>query len=721
MALERIVPNTRVAVDFLLTMQPGGPWHLVAIGPEGVVSAHTFKASEEHEMYRWINERQGKENLYFHVNRLKKSVRNRKAKKSDVAEAIALHVDVDNPSEAALGKIKAYRPEPTCVLFSGGGYQAFWRLQSPSTDLDLIERTNRGIANDLGGDNCQNVDRIMRLPGTINVPNPKKQARGRVPALAYVLDEATDFSRSYRLETFRQAPAKKIAPTDQISLADVRVVEPRDLPHSIEPGLRLLIETGDDPERPRSSENARFPSRSEARWAAGCALARAGIAPGEIAGLFINPALGISESVLDKRNPKAEALREALRAHAAVDGDWPDLRKNGTPTPTMRNTILAIQRLNISCEYDAFKNRKRVGGHVIQSYAGDLTDDACAMLRKLILDQFGFDPGRENTRDAVNTQCLENRLHPIRDYIDGLSWDGTPRLGAWLVQYLGAENSALIQAIGKIMLIAGVRRIREPGSKFDTMVILEGAQGSGKSTALLILAGAGNFSDQDLLTLDPKAQMETLEGVWIQEICELDGLNRSETTKVKAFLSRSEDRGRPAYARFKESWPRQCIFVGTTNDDQYLRDTTGNRRFWPVKTGTIDLEGLRRDRDQLWAEAAYWETKGASLVLPEELWTAAAVEQEARMQDDPWLDVLAKARGQIVNDMERISTETLMSEAYLNIAPERRQPYHPKRIANLMRKLGWEGAKKIRLSDGTVIRGYERPSDSREGVDASKF
>ena len=161
-----------------------------------------------------------------------------------------------------------------------------------------------------------------------------------------------------------------------------------------------------------------------------------------------------------------------------------------------------------------------------------------------------------------------------------------------MTTYLGAEDTPLNAAIGRIVLIAAVRRVREPGVKFDTILVLEGEQGVGKSTVIRVLAGSENFSDQDILTLDGKAQMELLEGVWLYELCELEGLSRAETSKVKAFASRSVDHGRPAYARFKETRPRQCVFVGTTNDDQYLRDMTGNRRFWPVKVDKIDLEAL---------------------------------------------------------------------------------------------------------------------------------
>lgn len=177
------------------------------------------------------------------------------------------------------------------------------------------------------------------------------------------------------------------------------------------------------------------------------------------------------------------------------------------------------------------------------------------------------------------------------------------------------------------------------------MVVLEGKQGSGKSTALKILAGEENFSDQNLFVMDQKAQAEAVEGVWIVEAAELSGMRHADVTVVKSLLSRSEDQFRPAYARFKERWPRQCVFVGTTNDGTYLKDKTGNRRFWPVLTGQIDLQGIERDRDQLWAEAAAPEADGQLIQLPPDLWEDARAVQEARMPPDPWLDYLSDPWG----------------------------------------------------------------------------
>jgi predicted P-loop ATPase len=544
----------------------------------------------------------------------------------------------------------------------------------------------------------------MRLPGTINLPNAKKRAAGRKATLAKVIAAATDWSRMYSIDQFAEADLQVAVPP----AGNIAPVGLDELPTSVLPATRALLQLGDAPQRPIGGDQpSRYPSRSEAVFRSSCDLARAGCPAETIAGVLINPELGISASILEKANPVRYALRQAKAGLAANADGWPDADKNGNPRATLRNAIVAAQRLGLHFEFDEFRRRKLAGGHALEQYQGELNDDACLLIRREMLEQFGFGPRPEHVRDAVNMLCLENTFHPIRQMLDALKWDGVPRLDNWLTTYLGAEDTDLNRAISRIVPIAAVRRVRRPGVKFDEILVLEGPQGSGKSTALMVLAGEENHSDQDILALDSKGQMEMLEGVWIYELGELDGITRAEVGKVKAFASRQVDRSRLAYGRFRESRPRQAILVGTTNDAKYLRDLTGNRRFWPVRTGTIDLKALRRDRDQLWAEAAAREAAGESISLPEELWEAAREQQDARLEGDPWLEILAEVNGEAHGDVARVPTRHLLDEV-LDIPRERQSQYQTKRLAAAMHKLGWGEPRNVRVR-GKVVKGYERP------------
>ncbi|MCE8537933.1 toprim domain-containing protein [Ruegeria pomeroyi] len=237
---------------------------------------------------------------------------------------------------------------------------------------------------------------------------------------------------------------------------------------------------------------------------------------------------------------------------------------------------------------------------------------------------------------SVGAFARELRIHPVRRYLDQLQWDGTPRIETWASRYLGAEPTDLTHAMGSLWLISAIARIYRPGVKADHMLILEGEQGARKSTALKILAGADWFTDE-LPDLGSKDAAIHMQGVWIVEIAELDAIGRAEVSRIKAFLTRTTDRFRPPYGRHTVEIKRQCVFAGTVNPDTYLRDETGNRRFWPIRCGEIDIEALRRDRDQLWAEAVARFRAGAIWWLEDRgLLEAARDEQDKRYQSDAW-------------------------------------------------------------------------------------
>ena len=321
-------------------------------------------------------------------------------------------------------------------------------------------------------------------------------------------------------------------------------------------------------------------------------------------------------------------------------------------------------------------------------------------MRERIITRFRFDPGAVNLQKALERDCERNKYNPIKDYLSVLRWDGRQRLDSWLAGYLGADDNQLNRSFGRKVLLAGVRRVRQPGCKFDHMIILEGPQRAGKSSAWRILAGDENFSDTPIRWDDAKQQRETLGGRWIHEMGELVGLKKAEVEAVKNFLSRQNDRVRAAYDRYETDRPRQGIVVGTTNGASYLNDPTGGSRFWPVKIGKIDLDAIKRDRDQLWAEAAAIEATGEPLELPVGLYAAAQEQQDLRRVLDPWDDILGRVEGPRVSSLDLATRE-------LGITKDRLSSYDAGRIAASMRRLGWEGPKLTRI-DGKVVRGYER-------------
>jgi hypothetical protein len=401
--------------------------------------------------------------------------------------------------------------------------------------------------------------------------------------------------------------------------------------------------------------------------------------------------------------PAASATRPAIIR-------WETTRGGAIKPKSYINAAVALKRLDVRFRHDVFHNKKLVEGDVSENAGRELSDAICRALRDEIIRKFGFDPGAENVREAAERACEVSQFDPVLDYLASLHWDGEARIDNWLIRYLGAEDTPLNRAIGRKMLIAAVRRARRPGCKFDYIVVFEGPQGSGKSTVLLILAREENFSDQPLLHIETRGQQEAIEGVWIYELSELVGLRRADVETTKSFLSKTEDKARPAYGRFRRDQRRRCIFVGTTNSDEYLRDSTGNRRFWPVKTRVIDLDALRADRDQLWAEAAVVEAQGEDLVIPEHLFAAAAEQQGQRLIQDGWEVLLADVAGTRINAgthvEERVATETLFR--LLDISGGRMLDGVTKRLKIVMHRMGWNGPKKLKIETPNQA-GTKRP------------
>lgn len=240
--------------------------------------------------------------------------------------------------------------------------------------------------------------------------------------------------------------------------------------------------------------------------------------------------------------------------------------------------------------------------------------------------------GKDKITDALSLCGRNHAFDDVKDYLDGLKWDGIPRLDTLFVDYLGAEDNTYVRTVTRKAFTAAVARTYKPGTKFDIMTILAGKQGIGKSTILRKMGRYKWFTDS-IRTFEGKEVCELIQGMWIIEISELEALNKVDSNRVKQIMAQEIDRFRAAYGRHVQDCPRRCIFFGTTNNSEFLRDFTGNRRFWPIDTGEHEptksvFNDLDNEVDQLWAEAVYRFTAGETLTLPKELDEFAQTVQE---------------------------------------------------------------------------------------------
>jgi putative DNA primase/helicase len=242
---------------------------------------------------------------------------------------------------------------------------------------------------------------------------------------------------------------------------------------------------------------------------------------------------------------------------------------------------------------------------------------------------------------AVQAAARYNTFHPVREYLATLIWDGTPRLDTWLVDYFHAEDSAYVRAVGPRWLISAVARIYRPGCQVDHTLVLEGPQGKQKSKALRTLAVKDEWFTDRLSHVSSKDAAQEITGKWLVELAEMDAYVRAASSSAKAYLTRRFDHFRPPYGKHTINLARQCVFSGSLNPaGGYLKDPTGSRRIWPVEChGMIDVDGIERDRDQLWAEAVHRFNAGAPWWLETpQLEALATVEQRARFWVDPWTE-----------------------------------------------------------------------------------
>jgi predicted P-loop ATPase len=364
--------------------------------------------------------------------------------------------------------------------------------------------------------------------------------------------------------------------------------------------------------------------------------------------------------------------------------------KGGEPAALLINAVKALRKApewHGVIWLDAFRNQCTLRGRAPwMDTAGADTPwtDRFDALTACWLQEHGIAVSTNIAGCAVATVGAENVFHPVLDYLAGCQWDGEPRLDTWLVDHLGACDAPYCRAVGTRWLIAAIARVTAPGCKADCALILEGPQGILKSTALRTISEPW-FTDEiaDLGTKDSAMQVA---GAWVIELPELDSIARGDVSRIKAFMSRSTDRFRPPYGHHIVEQPRQCVFAGTVNHNEYLRDETGGRRFWPVQCSRIDVAGLAGVRDQLWAEAQHRYNAGAKWWLDSQTLTQAAeIEQGGRYQADAWQPLIEE----FVAKAATVSVGDILKEA-LFLSPEKWGQAEQNRVARCLRALGWK-------------------------------
>lgn len=494
------ITDTAAAVSFLQRFHPDGPWSLTAISPDKkVIQTATFNPGQESACCQWIDDRNGKLNIYFSANRPMRDIR-KKAEKTDIGEACCLHIDIDpragedigEEQERALRLLRAATPAPSVIVFSGGGYQAFWRLAEPvriGGDLpqaEDFERYNVQLERVFGADNCHNVDRIMRLPGTMNLPDAKKRKQGRVKALATLVE----FNENvYPLSDFTAAPKVQEDVGSGFSGRSVVVVSGNvqrldsvdDLDKwEVPDWLKVLIVQGKDPDEPH-----KYPSRSEALFACVCELVRRSVPDDVIFSVLTDESFGIAESVVEHKRPEKYALRQIERAHEdAIDPVLRELNEKFAVIGDMGGKCRiisevydqALKRHTLSKQsFEDFKNRHR---HIkvqagVDSKGTPTFKPAGAWWidhpNRRQYERIVFWPGREATADVYNlwkgfaVEAIPGDKHEaflahVRDNICAGNEQHYRYLLGWMA-----------------------RAVQQPDCPGEVAVVLRGKRGTGKS------------------------------------------------------------------------------------------------------------------------------------------------------------------------------------------------------------------------------------------------
>jgi hypothetical protein len=728
--------NTPIA--FLKHLQPLGPWCLCCQKPDksNAFIGERFSPDESHKCERWIAEQNSAGNqIWYRAAAIRQGVNAAFASDADVigTRVVWIDIDPDKGSDRDTERANIFRvlttdlpsgvKPPSLIIDSGNGFQALYVFKTPwkfsnDDEREDFRAINRWLAARFGGnggDKCFSPNHLLRLPGTINF---KRKVGDTFPVASIVKSDGpneygpNDFER---LKDDRQRTTGDVVPPAHTTAMPPRrfADDASDIP--VTERMRAIIVNGNDPLEPNKYGDSMNEWQHGVTIAMMEAVAAGKMTVDEVRSVLSDSRFGVSKAILtqgngsgkrsDRRNWQNYLERQLDKARKAASGNAEKRRAEQRSThnaaegfitsgddgkiaaENQHNIRVAVEKLGVVVKHNVFANRTLI----IRDGTEEILNDKRWKNLWLEIDRtFKFRPRKEFFEAVVFDLAYRNSFHPVKDYLDSLKWDGVERIGNWLHTYGGVEDTDYTQAVGRITLIAAVRRIRQPGCKFDEMLILESElQGKNKSTALQILAVRPEwFNDTLPLGSDVNRKVEAMAGRWIVEAGELSGMSEAGVAKLKNFLSSRCDVTRLAYESVADEFPRQCIIIGTTNKTlDVFQDETGNRRYWPVKIQNFDIDALARDREQLWAEAVTAEAAGESIRLDPTLYTVAGEQQERRREVSPLEQQLAPMYGPGTAG-GKVPTEKVWEVLEVHNIDKKQQL--GKEVGRIMRSFGWE-------------------------------
>jgi hypothetical protein len=687
---------------------------------------------------------QAERGAFFCVGTLRDPTKERS--KENIAETSMLHADIDfklvNDSRTDVERrLKALEYPPSVMVFSGNGVHAYWLLKesivnpAETSEVDRIEAYLRQLCDVVGGDAqvCE-IARVMRLPGTHNTKNGERKpveiihapvdAEGRL--IRYEISDLEEWLAMQSPVILRKVRPRAVTVGQAIDndphlayAKEFGFKPPIDVAKRLDEMMFMAM--GDaSVHKTQLSVTASLMKRGEAiDDVVELVLAATKAAAGDYGKRWNwqyekRSIRDMCETALKKYPPTALSVvrRNDVPRVSGTEPSWEDyliVSAKGVPKPLLANAItmlryhpdwsgvLSYNEFALLVSVDKappwFKSTSRWSQRPWAEH-----DD---LLLTEWLQHQDVAVNAATAAQAVETVARDRSIHPVLAYLDGLEHDGTKRVETWLTDFLGVEDSPYTRAVGQAMLIAAVARIRNPGCKVDNVPILESdKQGKLKSTAIKTMFYPW-FSDE-LADLGSKDAAMQTSGVWGIEMSELDSMFKSEVSKAKAFITRTTDRFRPPYGRRLIESKRSCVFWGTTNQDEYLKDETGGRRFWPLKVGTISIEGLKAALDQLWAEAQVLYAAGTPWWIVDASVKSEAEQSNRQVSEKAWDELVAD----YTTGKNEVTVINVLRDALFFQEVSRISQSDQNRVVRCLKMLGF---KKVRaMVDGTRSYSYRR-------------